>query len=79
MTGELMEPIKLYNGIRSLCEKYHATVTFSYTLNNVSVRISGMHSVSNRMKTIEKHLSYDDASIVLTPAYIAEILEEEFN
>jgi hypothetical protein len=31
------------------------------------------------MKTKEKHLSYDDASMVLTPAYIAEILEEEFN
>lgn len=79
MTGELMEPIKLYNGIRSLCAKYNATVTFSYTRNCVIVRVYGMHSVSNRMKTKEKHLSYDDASMVLTPAYIAEILEEEFN
>jgi hypothetical protein len=79
MTGELMEPIKLYNGLRTLCSKYNATITFSYTLNNLIVRIYGQHNVSMRMKTIEKHLSYDDASMMLTTGYINMILEEEFN
>jgi 2-methylisocitrate lyase-like PEP mutase family enzyme len=68
----------LYGGLRDLCVKYKAIVTFSYKDDMVIIRIHARHRVSVRMKTVERMLAYEEAGTVLAAGYINGIIEEEF-
>jgi hypothetical protein len=68
----------LYNGLRELCVKYDACISFIYNKDTVSMRIYAKHRVSQRMKTVEKTFSYDEALLTLTVFKINTIIEEEY-